>query len=487
MNQSTQRAFENLAFISGPLAFTLLLLLLPDDFIAVDAYKVIAVAAWMIIWWVTEAAPIPVTALLPLILFPFVGVMKMSDAAAPYANPIIFLFMGGFLLALALEKHRLHERIALNLIRITGTSGNGIIMGFMIATAFISMWISNTATAMMMLPIATSVINLVRKEPEQPIHELPKAERNFALGLMLMVGYAATLGGLGTIIGTPPNVVFVGLLDKFYHDRFDFGKWMLVGVPVAALLCGSTYIIVTRLLFPNRIQKIEGSDLLIKSRLSALGKMRREEIVVLVIFLVTSFLWIFQEAINVYLFQQDLLNDTNIAMLGGLLMFLIPVNFINRTFLLTWKDTKNMQWGILLLFGGGLCLASGLEKVGIIQSLGNWIAGQSSFNVWLILLLIVITVLLSEFMSNVALVQIFVPVVFGIADGLNVNPILLAMPVTLAASIGFMFPIATPPNAIVFSTGYIRMKDMVRAGILLDLASIVIILLASITILSWIL
>lgn len=283
MNQSTQRAFENTAFIAGPLAFTLLLFLLPKDFIAPDAYKVLAVAAWMIIWWVTEAAPIPITALLPLVLFPFAGVMKISDAALPYANPIIFLFMGGFLLALALEKHRLHERIALTLIRITGTSGNGIIMGFMIATAFISMWISNTATAMMMLPIATSVINLVRKDPEQPIHELPKAERNFALGLMLMVGYAATLGGLGTIIGTPPNVVFVGLLDEFYHDRFDFGKWMLVGVPVAALLCSSTYIIITRILFPNRIQKIEGSDSLIKLRLSALGKMRREEIIVLVI------------------------------------------------------------------------------------------------------------------------------------------------------------------------------------------------------------
>jgi solute carrier family 13 (sodium-dependent dicarboxylate transporter), member 2/3/5 len=483
MDTPSRNTFENIAFLSGPLVFITLFILLPENFIAPGAYKVIAVAAWMIIWWVTESAPIPITALLPLVLFPFAGIMKMNEAAAPYANPIIFLFMGGFLLALALEKHKLHERIALNLIRLTGTSGNGIILGFMIATAVISMWISNTATAMMMMPIASSVINLVRKDPEQPAHELPKPERNFALGLMLMVGYSATLGGLATIIGTPPNVVFVGLLEKFYGRSFDFGRWMLVGVPVAAALCGSTYLIVTKILFRNGIKKIEGSDDLIKTRLVTLGRMRREEVIVVIIFSITSFLWIFQEAINAYMLKQDLLTDTNIAMMGGLLMFLVPVNLKERQFLLTWKDTKNMQWGILLLFGGGLCLASGLEKVGIIQALGTWIAAQSSFNLWLVLLLIAITVILSEFMSNVALVQIFIPVVFGIADGLQIDPILLAMPVTLAASIGFMFPIATPPNAIVFATGYIRMKDMMRAGILLDIASMIIILLASITIL----
>jgi solute carrier family 13 (sodium-dependent dicarboxylate transporter), member 2/3/5 len=301
-----------------------------------------------------------------------------------------------------------------------------------------------------------------------------------------MVGYAATLGGLATIIGTPPNVVFAGLLDEFYNEKLDFGKWMLVGVPVASLLLISTHMIITRILFPNNLSKVEGSDDLINTKLGEMGKISKEEKLVMTIFGLTSFFWIFQQAWNTYVFEQDLLNDTNIAMTGGLLMFVVPVSIREAKFLLTWKDTEHLQWGILFLFGGGLCLAEGLERGGIIQTVGTWIAGQSSLNIWLILALIVATVLLSEFMSNVALVQIFVPVIFGIADGMNINPILLAMPVTLAASIGFMFPIATPPNAIVFSSGYIRMKDMVKGGILLDLVSIIICFLASLTLVKWV-
>ncbi len=477
---------RQLGFYLGPVFFLLISIFVPETFISPGANKVLAVGAWMVTWWVSEAVPIPVTSFLPLILFPLLSVMSMREAAAPYANPIIFLFLGGFMIALALEKHRLHVRIALNLIRITGTSGNGIILGFMIATAFISMWISNTATAMMMLPIAISVINLLKTNGEAMPHDLPKKERNFAMGLLLMVGYAATLGGLATIIGTPPNVVFAGLLDEFYHQKLDFGKWMLVGVPVAALLLLSTHLIITRILFPNHLSKIEGSDALISNKLSELGTISREEKVVLFIFGLTSFLWIFQQALNALIFKSDLLNDTNIAMMGGLLMFIVPVNGPHGRFLITWEDTVRLHWGILFLFGGGLCLAEGLQHTGIIQTVGQWVAGQSSFNIWLILALIIATVILSEFMSNVALVQIFVPVIFGIADGMQLNPILLAMPVTLAASIGFMFPIATPPNAIVFSSGYIRMKDMVRAGILLDVVSIIICFLASLTLVKWV-
>lgn len=484
--QNVMKAGRQLGFFLGPLFFLLISFFVPETFISPGANKVLAVGAWMVTWWVAEAVPIPVTSFLPLILFPLLSVMSIREAAAPYANPIIFLFLGGFMIALALEKHRLHERIALNLIRVTGTSGNGIILGFMIATAFISMWISNTATAMMMLPIAISVINLLKPNGMAMPHDLPKKERNFAMGLLLMVGYAATLGGLATIIGTPPNVVLAGLLDEFYQQKLDFGKWMLVGVPVAALLLLSTHLIITRILFPNRLAKIEGSDDLIKNKLAELGKISKEEKVVLIIFGLTSFLWIFQQALNPLIFKQDLLNDTNIAMIGGILMFIVPVNGSHGRFLLSWEDTVRLHWGILFLFGGGLCLADGLQHTGIIQTVGQWIAGQSTFNIWLILALIVATVLLSEFMSNVALVQIFVPVIFGIADGMQINPILLAMPVTLAASIGFMFPIATPPNAIVFSSGYIRMKDMVRAGILLDIVSIVICFLVSLTLVKWV-
>ncbi len=480
------KAGRQLGFFLGPIFFLLIYFVVPETAISPGANKVLAVAAWMITWWVAEAVPIPVTSFLPLITFPLLGIMSMREAAAPYANPIIFLFLGGFMIALALEKHRLHIRIALNLIRVTGTSGNGIILGFMIATGFISMWISNTATAMMMLPIAISVINLLKTNGEAMPHDLPKRERNFAMGLLLMVGYSATLGGLATIIGTPPNVVFAGLLDEFYHQKLDFGKWMLVGVPVATVLLLSTHLIITRILFPNNLDRIEGSDELISNKLSELGKISKEEKVVLFIFCLTSFFWIFQQALNTIVFKRDLLNDTNVAMMGGILMFIVPVNGPHGRFLLRWEDTVKLHWGILFLFGGGLCLAQGLEHTGIIQGVGHWIAGQSSFNVWLILGLIVATVLLSEFMSNVALVQIFVPVIFGIADGMQINPIMLALPVTLAASIGFMFPIATPPNAIVFSSGYIRIRDMVRAGILLDLVCIIICFIASLTLVKWV-
>lgn len=476
---------KRLGFLLGPGLFVALLLFIPKGFISEDAYKVLAVAAWMICWWVTEAVPFPVSALIPLILFPLLGVMPMNKAAAPYANPIIFLFMGGFFIALALEKHRLHERIALNLIRLTGTSGNGIILGFMISTAFISMWISNTATAMMMMPIALSVIKLIIPDKSEIKDGPTSPERNFALGLMLVVGYAATLGGLATIIGTPPNVVFVGLLNTFNGQKISFLEWMLVGVPVSTLLLTANYLIVTKILFPNKIDKIKGSDDLIKNKLQELGSIRKEEKLVLTIFSLTSFFWIFQQAIN-YMVGSETLNDTNIAMAGGLLMFIIPTDIKNLTFILDWKDTKNMAWGILILFGGGLCLAEGLNETGIIQSIGSWIVSQTTYNIWFILFLITISVALSEMMSNVALVNIFVPVIFGIAQGLNINPILLALPVTLSASIGFMFPIATPPNAIVFASGYIRIKDMMRAGILLNIASIIIVWIVSLTLVKWV-
>jgi sodium-dependent dicarboxylate transporter 2/3/5 len=446
----------------------------------------LSVAAWVITWWVTDAMPFSVTALLPLILFPTLGVMSVGRAAAPYANPIIFLFMGGFFIAIALEKHRLHERIALNLIKLTGTSGNGIIMGFMISTAFISMWISNTATAMMMLPIALSVVKLIIPEKRMLGDGKLSGEQNFALGLMLAVGYAATLGGLATIIGTPPNVVFIGLLNDFNGPQISFGQWMLVGVPVALVLLVANYFIVTRILFPSKLDTVKGSEQLIRTKLKELGSLRKEEKLVLTIFLLTSFCWIFQQFFNDIIFKAEILNDTNIAMAGGLLMFIVPVNLKESKFILHWEDTKNMAWGILILFGGGLCLAEGLGEAKIIQAVGGWIVAQTEYNIWFILLLIAVAVVLSEMMSNVALVNIFIPVIFGIAQGLNINPILLALPVTLAASIGFMFPIATPPNAIVFSSGYIRMRDMVRAGLLLNIVSIIIIWVASITLVQWI-
>jgi solute carrier family 13 (sodium-dependent dicarboxylate transporter), member 2/3/5 len=476
---------KQIGFVAGPLSFFLVLFFADPDFISPGAYKVLAVALWMIIWWISEAAPIPITALLPLIVFPVLGVMKMSEAAAPYANPIIFLFMGGFMIAIGLEKHRLHERIALNLIRITGTSGNGIILGFLIATGFISMWISNTATAMMMLPIAISVITLLRTEKKNNPEEETPGERNFGIGLMLVIGYAANIGGVGTLIGSPPNVVFAGLLDQFYDQKMQFGKWILIGLPISIILLTACHLVITRLIFPNNLKKIHGADALIKSKLAELGSIRKEEKLVMIIFGITSSCWIFQQPINL-LIGSDMLNDTNIAMAGGSLMFIVPSSLTKFTFLLHWRDTEKLAWGILILFGGGLCLAQGLSNVGVIQAVGARIAEQSDSVNWLLLGLITASIFLTEVMSNVALVQIFIPVVFGIATNLGMSPILLAMPVTLGASMAFMFPVSTPPNAIVFSSGHMKVKDMMRAGIVLNLISVLVIYLATKTLITWV-
>lgn len=428
----------------------------------------LAVGLWMITWWITDAVPNAVAALLPLILFPALGVMSMAESAAPFANPSIFLFMGGFMIAIALEKHRLHERIAINLIRITGTSGNGIILGFTLSTGVISMWISNTATALMMLPIGVSVIKLLYERERPAGVEMSKGERNFALALMLSIGYAASLGGMATIIGTPPNVVFVGFAKQFYNHDVSFFKWMIIGVPISLVTLFACYWLLTRVLYPNRLPKIAGSDELIASRIRELGSLRKEEKLTLAVFSLTSFFWIFQQGLNSAI-GQEVFNDTNIAVTGGVMMFLVPTNFRSGQFLLSWEDTRSLPWGILILFGGGICLAKGLESAGIIDAIGSGIAGQQGVPLWqMMLLLTIASVVLTEFMSNVALVTIFVPVVFGIADGLHLDPLALALPVTLAASCGFAFPISTPPNAIVFSSGYIRMKDMVRAGLLLD-------------------
>lgn len=459
----------------------LIYFLAPVGALSDKAITVLSLGAWMVTWWVTEAIPIPVTAMLPLVLFPMLGVSTMSEAAQPYGDSVIFLFMGGFILALGLEKYNLHLRIALNLIRLTGTSGNGIILGFMLATALISMWISNTATAIMMLPIASSVTHLLAKELGK---ENDPRFKKFATGLMLGIAYSASIGGIGTIIGTPPNVVMVGYMKRMYSMDVSFTDWMLVGVPIMILVLASCYFIITSILYRNLLSSIEGSKALIQDKLKALGPLSPEEKRVLMIFSVTSFCWILRQNIN-GLIGKNLLDDAGIAMAGGVLMFLTPVNLRKMNFLLSWEDMKSMQWGILLLFGGGLALAEGMEQSGLVQKVGEYFSGQSQIGgVALIFFLTLVSMALTELMSNVALVTIFVPVVFGIAEGFHINPIWLAMPVTFAASCAFMMPISTPPNAILFASGYIRMKEMIKTGLLLNLFSLLIIFIISITIMK---
>lgn len=468
---------------AGPILFCLIFFTVTPEVLTEKSIIVLALGAWMVVWWATEAMPIPVTALLPMVLFPLLGVSTGKEAAAPYGDPVIFLFMGGFILALGLERHNLHQRIALSLIRLTGTSGNGIILGFMLSTALISMWISNTATAIMMLPIAASVTHLLAKEAGQ---ENDPRFKKFATGLMLAIAYAASIGGMATIIGTPPNVVMVGYMKRFYNLDVSFTDWMLMGIPLMILCLMACYLIITKVLFVNHLPSIEGSKELIQRKLTALGKITKEEKLVLAIFSVTCFFWIFRQNMN-QIIGRNLLDDTTIAMAGGILMFLVPINLKEQKFLLDWADMKELPWGILLLFGGGLCLADGMEKSGLIQIVGNYFSKQDTMSLGLLIFsLTAISMGLTELMSNVALVTIFVPVVFGVADGFHINPIWLAMPVTYAASCAFMMPISTPPNAVLFASGFIRMKDMIKTGVLLNLCCLAIITVMALTLMQWI-
>lgn len=474
MNQPEFRGAKIFGLITGPLLFAIIILWSPETALNPLAWKVIAAAVWMVVWWVTEAAPIAVTALLPIILFPLTGVFTIDEATAPYANKIIFLFMGGFLLGLAMERHNLHKRIALNLIKLTGTNPNGIILGFMITTAFISMWISNTATTVMMLPIAISITNLLGID-----NDSGKGQKRFALSLMLGIAYAANIGGTATIIGTPPNVAWVGFMSDMIGVEVTFAKYLTIGLPISLIMLTITYLLITRVLYPSKIANLSESAKVIEDQRIALGKISKAEKRVAVIFISTALAWILRGSINNW-FDTNLLNDSIIAMTGGVLMFITPLDLKKSKFLMEWEYTSKLPWGILLLFGGGLTLAKAMEKSDIVQVIGESIAGAGDISpVLLVAGLIAFMLFMTELMSNVALAVIFIPVVIGISISLNINPMYLTMPVTLAASYAFMMPISTPPNAIVFSSGMIRIKDMMRAGILLNVIAIILLVILS--------
>lgn len=460
------KQFQKASFLLGPLVW-LICLLVNKSIQDSNLIVVLGIAFWMILWWISEVVPIYVTALIPMVLFPALNIFSIKETFHPYANPIIFLFMGGFIIALAMESRKLHMRIALNLIKITGTKPTGIILGFTIATAFLSMWISNTATAVMMLPIAMSVINLLKQNKESEEY------KKFGLALMLSIAYAANIGGTMTLIGTPPNVVFAGFLLERYQIEIGFGDWMLIGVPFGLMMLSVMYFLLTKGLINIKLPKIEGAQNLISTELKGLGKMQNAERMVLFVFVLTALLWMFKGQVNNLVFGGPVLNNTSIAMLGGLLMFCLPVNLKSGEFLLSWKETKDLPWGILLLFGGGLSMAAALESVGAIDIIGSYVASNLSVSIFiLVAVLATIGVFATEFMSNVALVTVLLPVVFGIGDKLGVNAFELTIPVVLAASCAFMMPISTPPNAVVYSSGQIKINQMIRVGFVLNIATI---------------
>ena len=457
----------------GVLLFIGVLILNPFKMDAISV-KVLAAAVLMIFWWISEAIPMPVVALVPLFLFPLMGISTVAETAAPYSNEVIFLFMGGFLIGLGIEKWNLHKRIALNIVAMTGTSGNKILLGFILSTGFISMWLSNTATTMMMYPIAASVISVVfeMNEPE-------KSKKNFALTMMLAIAYASNFGGIATIIGTPPNVAYVTYISKKYQYDISFFDWIIVAMPVAILLLIVLFFVLT-IIFPNHLKKNHVFEDMITNDLKALGPMSKPEKRVLLIFTLTALLWITRSLINqLHLIKLD---DNMIAIFGAVLMFIVPSGNKHKPHerILVWNDTTKMAWGILLLFGGGITLAAALEKSGIIQLIGNGLSGNADSSLfWMILIVSVVSIFLSEVMSNVAQVIVFAPVVTIIAELMGINPFLLGIPMTLAASCASMLPMGTPPNAIVFSSGYIKISDMIKAGFIMNLVSILLIVLTT--------
>ncbi len=466
MNRTSQ-----IGLLAGPIVF-LLLTNFSGHLISDLGDKVLAVAAWMIIWWITEAVSISVTALLPLLVFPLLGVMDLADVGANYGSPIIFLFFGGFVLALALEKVNLHKRIALSIIHRTGTSPDRVILGFMIATAALSMWISNTASTVVMLPIAMSVIGLLIRDQDG---FTPK-DRNFALSVMLGIAFSANAGGIATVIGTPPNSVLIGLLENEYNTEISFLKWMTLGLPVSIILISISYWVLVKWMFPCKGLAFGTSKDVIRIELEKLGPPSGREKMVLVIFGITVFLWIFRTVINGLLPGLDL-TDTAISMFGALALFCVPYNFKKGSFILKWKDTSRLAWGILILFGGGLALARAMSASGLVDLVSAAIAGSEIGVLFTAFLLIALMLFMTELMSNVALVAVLAPVVAGIAIGLDIPILHLLIPVTIASSCAFMLPMATPPNAIVFASGYIRVHQMARAGIILNCISIVLLVL----------
>lgn len=483
---------QRIGLILGVVLFIAVLLMPPPSDMSLQAKRAAAVAALMASWWIFEAAPIPVVALLPLALYPALRVLDAKDAAAPYANHNIFLFLGGFMIALAMQKWGLHRRLALHVVRVLGANPRRLILGFMVATAAISMWISDTATAMMMAPIALAVIYHVFGE--RPVEEVLASEErrhvNFASALMLCVAYASVIGGVGTLVGTPPNIVFKGQLRELFPDapELTFTQWMMVGIPAVAILLPLVWLWVTRAALPVGLAELPGGRAVVQEQLGRLGPMNRGEKVVLTVFVLVVVAWLTRADVEVGAFTirgwasvlgvGKFAKDSTVAIAAGVLLFLIPVDLKRGQFALDWEWMSRLPWGILVLFGGGFSLAASFEKTGLSEWLGGRLAVlQGAPAILMIFATCLLLTFLTEMTSNTATATIMMPVLAATAVAAGCHPLLLMMPAAMSASCAFMLPVATPPNAIVFGSGYISIPQMAKTGLGLNLIGAVVITL----------
>ncbi len=470
---------RRVGLVAGPVAFGVLLVVssfapLPGR-LTVDGVRMAAVVALMATWWVTEAIPIPATSLLPIVLFPALGIMKSADATRPYGHHLIYLFIGGFFLAKTIERWGLHRRIALHIIAIMGTSPRRIILGFMTATAFLSMWVSNTATAMMMLPVGLAVISQVadaQSRGDGARLDTGASGSNFAVALMLGVAYGASIGGVGTLIGTPPNAVMAGVVEQQFGRSIGFARWMLFGLPLSATFLAITWFMLTRVLHPPEIEAIPGGKALVEAELKRLGPIRTAEKRVLVVFLAVAAGWIVRGFVHT-----SMVADATIAIAGGVALFLVPSGTKRGTFLLDWETAVTIPWGVVVLFGGGLALASGIDKVGLAAWLGAHLASMGLHQIGLVMAAVVLfTIFLTELTSNTATASLLVPIMGSTAVAMAVHPFGLMVGACVAASYAFMLPVATPPNAVVFGSGQLSIAKMARAGVWMNLVGTLLIL-----------
>lgn len=471
-NDNTTRHFAaRIGFYLGPALLMACLVIPPPAGMPASAWTTVGITLLIATWWSTEAIPIPVTSLLPILLIPTLGIGDISDATSPYANPIIYLFLGGFMLGLAMERWNLHRRIALNTLLLAGSSPSQQIAGFMLSTAFLSMWVSNTATTIMMLPIGMSVIHLVGRDGD----ELDSTERaRFATALLLGIAYAASIGGVATLIGTPPNAMLAGFLQANYEVSIGFGQWMLLGIPVSATMLLFTWWWLTRRGFKLND---ENSRELVRAEIENLGPWSKGERLVLTIFILTALGWIFKPFIASYL---PGINDTSIALFGALSLFLIPVDTKQRIFLMCWQDAVKLPWGVLILFGGGLSLAAAIQSTGLAEWIASGIGSLGTLPLLgMIALVALVIIFLTEVTSNTATAAAFLPLLAAVAVSQGFSVEMIAIPAAIAASCAFMLPVATPPNAIVFSTGQMRIQSMVATGFGLNVGGIVLVTLLS--------
>jgi solute carrier family 13 (sodium-dependent dicarboxylate transporter), member 2/3/5 len=453
----------------GPAAFVFMLLLPAPSGMPAEAWRTAAVGVLMAVWWISEAIPIPATALLPLALLPLLQIAPVEVAATPYANPVIFLFLGGFLIAQAMQRWNLHRRIALRVIRAVGTRPVPLIGGFMLAAAFLSMWVSNTATAVMMLPIGLSVIDLALRGDADGAVDSPRepTDSNFAIALMLGIAYACSIGGLATLIGTPPNALLAGFMAETYGVEIGFAQWMLVGTPIALIGLPIVWLVLTRWIYPVRLREIPGGRAAIDREIIAMGGLSRGETLVGTVFLVTALAWVTRPALEQWIPQ---LSDAGIAITAAIVLFALPVDLKAGEFVLNWEWAKRLPWDVLILFGGGLSLASAISRSGLAGWIGGSLAGFRALPIIAIVLLVTLVIIfLTELTSNTATAAAFLPILASLAIGMGENPLLLAVPAALAASCAFMMPVATPPNAIVYGSSFITIPQMARAGLVLNI------------------